>query len=87
MLNDILQIKTFDNYFNSKLNGSNIFWVWKVFLILVKDELAKMTGYYKLVDKLDNNNIIISALVLRIFLKVDKIIVNYQIIFFAKGQE
>lgn len=53
----------------------------------MKDELAKMTSYYKLVDKLDDNNIIISALVLRIFLKVDKIIVNYQIIFFAKGQE
>lgn len=73
MLNDILQIKTFGNCFNSKLNDSSIFWAWKKIFILVKDKLAKMTSYYELVDKMDDNNIIILALVLRYFSKLIKL--------------
>lgn len=52
--------------------------------MLVKNELAN--GYCKLVNGLDNNNIIISILALRIFLKVNKALIDYWMIIFAKTQ-
>lgn len=58
--------------------------------ILIKDKL--IDDYYKLVgnscklmSKLDNNNIIIFILVLKISLQISKIAVDYQIIFFIKA--
>lgn len=52
--------------------------------MLVKEELAD--GYYKLVGGLDDNDIIISTLVLRISLKVNEALVDYQMILFTKAQ-
>ena len=73
-LNAILQIKTFNTCFNSRLNCSNILQVCGVFSILVKDELA---GCYKFMDELKNVNIIISTLAQTIFFKVDEALVDY----------
>lgn len=69
---------------NFELNCLSKLQVYKIFLKLVKNKFAY--SCLKLVDKLNDNNIIISTLSLRIFCKVNKVLVNYQMIVFAKAQ-
>lgn len=52
--------------------------------MLVKEELTD--GCCKLVDRLNNNIIIILDLALKIFLKVNKALVDYQMTYFTKAQ-
>lgn len=81
-LNSILQTKTFGIYLNLKLNCLSVLQTCRVFLILIKNKL--IDSYYKLINRLDNNNIIILTLISKIFFKVNKALVDYQMIFFAK---
>lgn len=83
-LNGILWTKAFDICVDPGLNCPSKLQACGVSSTLVKDELAD--GCCKLVDGLDNNDIIISTLALRIFLKVNKALIDYQIIFFTKAQ-
>lgn len=43
--------------------------------MLIKNKL--IDSYYKLINRLDNNNIIILTLVLKIFFKVNKALIDY----------
>lgn len=81
-LNSVLRIEVYDICVNPELNCFGKLQICEIFLTLVKNKLAN--GCCKLVGKLDNNDIIISTLALRVFLKVNKALFYYQIIFFSK---
>lgn len=52
--------------------------------MLIKNEMAEVATY-KLIDILNDNNIIYLILTLNIFFNIDKTIINYSIILLAKN--
>lgn len=83
-LNGIMWAEAFSICIDLGLNCSSELRACGVSLTLAKDELAD--GCWELMGRLDDNNIIISTLALRISPKVNKAFVDYQIILSAEAQ-